>query len=188
MIAETMNNRNLDNIQIDMDVGPHETTDRNVGFLIHDAARQLRTNYDRRMRDLGLTRSQWWVLNHLYFNEGLSQTKLSEIMEIERATLGRLLDRLETKGWIERRTVPKDRRVKLVFLARAVEPLLRTMRALAADLRAEALADLTEDEQQQFISTLIKIKGNLTAMVENGDARGHHANDTGGRMKDGQNG
>ncbi len=147
-----------------------ETTDHNFGFLLNDTARQLRTNYDRRMRDLGLTRSQWWVLTHLYFNEGLSQTKLSDILEIERATLGRLLDRLEAKGWIERRTVEADRRVKLVFLAGAVDPLMQTMRSLAANLRTEALANLSEDEQERFISTLIKIKNNLSTMVENSNA------------------
>jgi DNA-binding MarR family transcriptional regulator len=176
-----MNNQKLDHLQVDLQVDPQETAERNIGFLINDTARQLRTNYDRRMRDLGLTRSQWWVLNHLYFNEGLSQTNLSDIMEIERATLGRLLDRLETKGWIERRTVPKDRRVKLVFLARAVEPLLRTMRSLAADLRAEALADLTDQEQEQFIATLIKVKGNLLAMGENGYGDGGNGNRSGTR-------
>ena len=99
-----------------------ESVDRNIGFLINDAARQMRTNYDRRMKELGLTRSQWWVLTHLFFNEGLSQTNLSEILEIERATLGRLLDRLEAKGWIERRTVAKDRRVKQVFLPEQLNP------------------------------------------------------------------
>ena len=119
------------------------------------------------MRELGLTRSQWWVLTHLYFNEGLSQTKLSDILEIERATLGRLLDRLEAKGWIERRTVEADRRVKLVFLAGAVDPLMQTMRAVAADLRTEALANLSDEEQERFIATLIRIKTNLSAMVEN---------------------
>ncbi len=183
-----MNNQTFKNLHVENQFEEHETADRNIGFLIHDAARQLRTNYDRRMRELGLTRSQWWVLNHLYFNEGLSQTNLSEILEIERATLGRLLDRLEAKGWIERRTVAKDRRVKLVFLARAVEPLLRTMRALAADLRAEALADLTDEEQERFISTLIKIKSNLTAMSENGDGRHDAVNVVSTSPKDIQDG
>ena len=176
-----MTHQKFDHLQMGLQVDSQETAERNIGFLINDTARQLRTNYDRRMRDLGLTRSQWWVLNHLYFNEGLSQTNLSGIMEIERATLGRLLDRLETKGWIERRTVPKDRRVKLVFLARAVEPLLRTMRSLAADLRAEALADLTEQEQEQFIATLIKVKGNLLAMGECGYGDGGNGNCSGTR-------
>ena len=162
----TMNKQSLRYIQLD----EQETMDRNFGFLLNDTARQLRTNYDRRMRELGLTRSQWWVLTHLYFNEGLSQTKLSDILEIERATLGRLLDRLEAKGWIERRTVETDRRVKLVYLAGAVEPLLRTMRALAANMRTEALANLSDEEQERFISTLTKIKNNLSAMAENGNS------------------
>ena len=143
-----------------------ESIESNIGFLINDAARQMRTNYDRRMKELGLTRSQWWVLTHLFFNEGLSQTSLSEVLEIERATLGRLLDRLEAKGWIERRTVPKDRRVKQVFLAQAVEPLLRTMRALASELRTQATAGLAEEEQELLIATLTKLKNNLTNMAD----------------------
>ena len=98
-----------------------ETADRNVGFLIHDAARLMRMSYDRKMRRLGLTRSQWWVMTHLYFNEGISQTELSSVLDIERATLGRLLDRLETKGWVERRPHPSDRRIKRVYLTGEVE-------------------------------------------------------------------
>ena len=163
-----MSNQNSEPQMNNFSVDQHEqeSVDRNIGFLINDAARQMRTNYDRRMRELGLTRSQWWVLTHLFFNEGLSQTNLSEILEIERATLGRLLDRLEAKGWIERRTVAKDRRIKQVFLARAVEPLLRTMRVLAAELRAQATAGLAEEEQERFIATLTKLKNNLTNMAD----------------------
>ena len=181
-----MTDQSFDHVLDDTQVDAQETADKNFGFLMNTAARQLRTNYDRRMKDIGLTRSQWWVLTHLYFNEGLSQTNLSDILEIERATLGRLLDRLEVKGWIERRTVPKDRRVKLVFLARAVEPLLRTMRSLAADLRSEALADIPDDEQDQFISTLLKIKCNLSAMADNTDSRGGQQNSK--SVKDGLDG
>ena len=74
-----------------------ENADRNIGFLMNDAARLMRTTYDRKMRRLGLTRSQWWVMTFLYFNEGISQTELSALLDIERATLGRLLDRLDAR-------------------------------------------------------------------------------------------
>ena len=43
-----------------------EDLSRNFGYLVNDVARQMRTVYDRRVRSLGLTRSQWWVLNHLF--------------------------------------------------------------------------------------------------------------------------
>ncbi|HZD25640.1 MAG TPA: MarR family transcriptional regulator [Alphaproteobacteria bacterium] len=149
-------------------VESRESAERNVGFLLNDAARLMRINYDRRMRELGLTRAQWWVLTHLYFNEGISQSELSAILEVERATLGRLLDRLEAKGWVERRPDAGDRRVKRVFLTREVGGLLVTMRALARELRAEALAGLTAAEQEAFIATLLKLKGNLLAMLDGG--------------------
>lgn len=144
-----------------------ESAERNIGYLMHDAARLMRVNYDRRMRDLGLTRSQWWVLNYVFFNEGIIQTELSAILEIERATLGRLLDRLEEKDWIERRPDPNDRRAKRVFLTRQVDDLIQTMRERAREMRAQTLSGLSADDQEWLIDTLIKIKKNLSQMVEN---------------------
>lgn len=151
-------------------IDQRETADRNVGFLINDAARLMRTNYDRRMRELGLTRSQWWVLTHLYFNEGISQTALSDVLEIERATLGRLLDRLEEKGWIERRSDRRDRRIKRVFLTGEVEMLLQTMRAVAAECRAQALAGFSREQQEWFIDMLLRVKSNLQRALDGMEA------------------
>lgn len=145
-----------------------ETTDRNVGFLINDVARLLRTNYDRSMKEMGLTRSQWWVLTHLYFQQGISQTALSSLLEIERATLGRLLDRLEDKGQVERRSDPHDRRVKRVYLSGEVEALMQDMRRKAAEIRAIALTGMSPEEQNRFIDTLIQVKANLLAISNEG--------------------
>tara|TARA_R110002167_G_scaffold166305_1_gene363357 strand:+ start:163 stop:657 length:495 start_codon:yes stop_codon:yes gene_type:complete len=155
-----------------MDTAPfdrQESADRNIGFLLHDAARLMRVNYDRGMGELGLTRSQWWVLTHLYFNEGISQTELSAILDVERATLGRLLDRLEDKGWVERRADPADRRLKRVFLTGEVEELMRTMRSLAGNLRSEALAGLSASQQEELIVSLLRIKENLSRMLDKGE-------------------
>ena len=149
-------------------IAQRESATNNIGFLLHDVARLMRTSYDRRMRELGLTRSQWWVMTHLYFHEGISQTELSSIMDIERATLGRLLDRLEAKGWVERRSHPNDRRVKRVYLTGEVEPLMQTMRSKAAEVRAEALAGVGVAEHELLITLLGKIKTNLLALTTSG--------------------
>ena len=93
-----------------------EDLDRNFGFLLHDVARLMRTLFDRRGRDLGLTRSQWWVLTMLYAKEGVTQSELADLMELEKPTLGRLLDRLEEKEWVERRADEFDRRVNRLYL------------------------------------------------------------------------
>ena len=109
-----------------------EDVARNFGFLMHDVARLMRTNYDRRVRDFGLTRSQWWVITHLYRNDGLNQSELADTLDIERASLGRLLDRLEANGWVRREPCEKDRRVKRVRLTEEVAPVMREMRSIAA--------------------------------------------------------
>jgi DNA-binding MarR family transcriptional regulator len=138
-----------------------EDLSRNFGFLLNDVARLLRTAYDRRIRKLGLTRAQWWVLTHLYRSDGVSQTELAEILEIEKPTLGRLLDRLEAKGWVRRDHDARDRRVWRVHLTSEVEPALRTMRAIAAELRRDALTGVNAAERERFVDTLLAIKENL---------------------------
>ena len=141
-----------------------EDLSRNYGFLLNDVARLLRNAYDRRVRSLGLTRSQWWVLNQLFRNPGLNQSELAEILEIERPTLGRLLDRLEAKGWVRREHDARDRRAWRVHLTEAVEPTLRTLRKVAAELMRDALAGLSAAERERFVDTLLAIKANLARM------------------------
>jgi DNA-binding MarR family transcriptional regulator len=138
-----------------------EDLSRNFGFLLNDVARLMRTAYDRRIRKLGLTRAQWWVLTHLFRGDGVSQTELAETLEIEKPTLGRLLDRLEAKGWVRREHDTGDRRVWRVHLTEEVEPALRTMRAIAAELRRDALEGISAAERERFVDTLLAIKENL---------------------------
>ena len=57
-----------------------EDLSRNFGFILHDVARLLRTTFDRRVKSLGLTRSQWWVLNHLFRNDGVTQSELADLL------------------------------------------------------------------------------------------------------------
>jgi MarR family transcriptional regulator, transcriptional regulator for hemolysin len=139
-----------------------EDLSRNFGFILHDVARLLRTTFDRRVRELGLTRSQWWVLNHLFRNNGVTQSELAEILEVEKPTLGRLLDRLEQKGWVRREADASDRRVKRVFLTKEVEPAIKAMRAAAAEMRRDAVAGLSAEQQERFVDSLLTIKANLS--------------------------
>lgn len=138
-----------------------EDLSRNFGFLLNDVARLMRTEYDRRVREHGLTRSQWWVLTHLFRFDGVSQTELAELLEVEKPTLGRLIDRLESKGWVRREHDARDRRVWRVYLSADAEPAMRQMREIAAGLRGDALAGLSAAEREAFVDTLIKVKANL---------------------------
>ena len=140
-----------------------ENLERNFGFILHDVARLLRTTYDRRVRELGLTRSQWWVLTHLFRKDGITQSELAEILELEKPSLGRLLDRLEAKGWVRRQVDVKDRRAKRVFLTRAAEIPMGIMREIAAGVREDALSGLSTADRDRFVDVLLAIKSNLMA-------------------------
>ena len=98
---------------------------RNLEFLISDVARLMTREYDRKVRDLNLTRSQWWVLVFLIRYDGHNQTELADVLDIGKVALGGLLDRLEAKGWVERRPDATDRRAKRVYLTEQVKPLIR---------------------------------------------------------------
>ena len=139
-----------------------ENLERNFGFLLHDVSRLMRTVFDRRGRGLGLTRSQWWVLTMLYAKEGVTQSELADFMDLEKPTLGRLLDRMQEKHWIERRPDSLDRRVNRLYLTEKVQELMRALRKTAADVRKDALGDLSQVDRENFIDTLIKIKNNLS--------------------------
>jgi DNA-binding MarR family transcriptional regulator len=157
-----------------------EDLSRNFGFILHDVSRLLRTTFDRRVKALGFTRSQWWVLTHLFRNDGVTQSELAEVLEIEKPTLGRLLDRLESKGWVRREADAADRRVKRLFLTEEVEPAIKAMRAAAAEMRRDALAGLSPEEQERFVDTLLAVKTNLTsydsAAARNGNGGSRTAN------------
>jgi DNA-binding MarR family transcriptional regulator len=147
-----------------------EDLSRNFGFILNDVARLMRTVFDRRVKRLGFTRSQWWVLNHLFRNDGATQSELADILEVKKATLGRLLDRMEQKGWIRREGDAGDRRAKRVFLTEEVDPAIKTMRAAAAEVRRDALAGLAAAQQEQFVDALLAIKANLLRL--DGEANG----------------
>lgn len=148
-----------------------EDLSRNFGYILHDVARLLRMTFDRRVKGMGLTRSQWWVLLHVFRNDGVTQSELADILEIEKATLGRLIDRLELNGWLRRESDPNDRRAKRIHLTEAVEPAMKKMRAAAGELRRDALAGLSVADQEQFVDTLLAVKNNLMKS-DNGSANG----------------
>lgn len=150
-----------------------EDLSRNFGFILNDVARLMRTTFDRRVKALGFTRSQWWVLNHLFRQNGVTQSELAVILEVEKATLGRMLDRLEAKRLIRRESDAADRRVRRVYLTDEVEPTIKAMRAAAADMRRDALAGISAEDRDRFVDTLIAIKTNLARVDASAAANGN---------------
>src|SRR5690349_7808664 len=89
-----------------------------IGFLIHDVSRMRRSAFDQRIKPLGITRSQWWVLSGVsrHGREGITQTELAAVLDLGKVALGGLIDRLEENGFVVRSSDPQDRRVNKVLL------------------------------------------------------------------------
>src|ERR1700751_3594660 len=115
---------------------------REFAFTINDVARMLRTYADYRGAKLGVTRAQWAVLVRLDRFEGLKQSELAEMLDLQPITLTRLLDRLSEHRLIERRDDPNDRRANRLFLTPSARPLLEQLGELGEDLMATVLTGI----------------------------------------------
>ena len=146
--------------------------ERYIGYLVTDVARLMRTVFDRRVRRLGLTRAQWLVLTRLHRRPGLNQSELADHLEIEKASAGRLIDRLELKGWIERRPDPHDRRVNRVHLTPKAERVHAAIWPVATTTVDDALGDLSAAERRVFADLLSRVKWKLQALAEHEPASG----------------
>jgi DNA-binding MarR family transcriptional regulator len=125
----------------------------------------MRATFDRRVRRIGLTRAQWQVLGLLYRRPGVSQSELAELLEVERATAGRMIDRLERKGWLTRRADPADRRINRLYLTAEAEGVQAEMGLIATAMLDDAMALLTEEEREALADMMERMKRQLQSMA-----------------------
>jgi MarR family transcriptional regulator for hemolysin len=133
--------------------------------MLNDVARLLRTYADYKAAQFGITRAQWAVLVRLDRSEGLKQSELAEMLDLQPITLTRLLDKLSDSGLIERRADPTDRRAKRLFLTAAARPLLERLGILAEEMMAATLADVEHKDIEQMVGQLAGVKDNLRRLI-----------------------
>jgi MarR family transcriptional regulator for hemolysin len=149
---------------------------REIAFTIMDVARMLKTYADQRARQFGISRAQWAVLVRIERAEGLKQTELAEILDLQPISLSRLLDRLADNGLIERRPDPHDRRANRLYLAPAARPLIAELARLGAEMMETVLEGLDERAQARLLRDLVGIKNNLRTAINRGDPQRQAAN------------
>lgn len=142
---------------------------RYLAFLIVDAARLQRTVFDRRVRKLGFTRTQWLVLRRVEEQPGVSQSELAEMLEVEKATAGRLIDKLQEFGWLERRPDDHDRRVNRIYLTELGRKIHSRIGPIAEAMVEEELSGLTKKEREQLTDLLLNVKQRLQEMATEND-------------------
>ena len=129
---------------------------------LYDVARLMRTRFDRWARTYGMTRAQGVILARLARQPGMTQNEMAGLCEVEPITVGRLVDRLEARGLLERRLDPSDRRIRRLHLLPAAEPILKEIQRYKEELFREVTADLDEQTVEIVTDALLKMKTRLT--------------------------
>jgi len=139
-----------------------ESFDRDLLIVLHDVARALRTRFDQKARaSHAMTRAQWIILSRLERQPGMSQNELATICEVEPITVARLVDRLELRGLVERRSDPSDRRIRRLHLLPAAKPILETITQAREAMSERIIAGLDEKTRETLIDALLVIKENI---------------------------
>lgn len=151
--------------------------EHSLGFLVSDIARLLREHFNSTSQALGLTLAQTRVLARLSTNEGLNQSELAALLEVQPITLLRQIDHLEAMELVERRAHPTDRRIFQLFLTRKAQPLLNRMVKLGESMQENWLDGISTEERDQLNRLLDRIRANLRESTERPvSARGGAAN------------
>ncbi|HXL98823.1 MAG TPA: MarR family transcriptional regulator [Rhizomicrobium sp.] len=131
-------------------------------IVLNDVARLMKTRFDQRARAFGMTRAQWIILARLNRQPGLSQNEMAAICEVEPITVGRMIDRLEARGLVERRADPADRRIRRLHLLPAAKPILEEIWSYKDALHGEIVDGLSEETRKLVVDSLLHIKNNLS--------------------------
>ena len=143
-----------------MSVAP-PTLERSLGFLFADISRLARTEFDRRVRDLGLTRAQWLFLYYLARQPGCTQSDLAELLQMEKITVSRQASRLEKAGWIQRCDNVEDARAYRLKLKPRAERVIVQLEVRADRLRNDYRNGIPRPRRTSLLADLTHIKANL---------------------------
>jgi MarR family transcriptional regulator, transcriptional regulator for hemolysin len=133
-----------------------------LGFLVHDVARALRKRFEERARAVGVSSAHWRLLVRVVKEEGTTQARLAELLEIEPISVSRLLDRMEESGWIERRQHANDRRVRTIYPTVKALEAYGTVKSVAGEVYEEALKGVSGGDRATLIRALDAITINLS--------------------------
>ena len=132
--------------------------EKSIGFLLAKAYQRACALFKEEFDNYDLTPQQIGLLAFLWIEDGLSQTELSARSQIDRTTMGGIIDRLEKEGLVERRNHPEDRRAYQVFLTTRGGAMEDELSTVADRVLMKVTSPLTEQEHEILVRLLTKIR------------------------------
>ena len=131
---------------------------QSIGFLLAKAYQRACAFYKGTFGNYGLTPQQFGLLRFLWEEDGLTQVELSNRSQIDRTTIGGLIDRLEQSGLLKRLPHPEDRRAYRIYLTAAGKAMEAELAPLAEELHRAILEPLSQDEVDSLTAILRKLR------------------------------
>ncbi|SFH82765.1 MarR family winged helix-turn-helix transcriptional regulator [Albimonas pacifica] len=143
---------------------------RSLGFLLQDVARLMRVSFGQAVNDAGLelTTGEARALVHAVAAAGARQTEIAERMGVEPMTLCGYVDRLESRGLVERQPHPADKRAKKIVPTETAGEAIDTIMPLTRKVIADAMEGLPDSDIQAFRRVLQHMHDHLADGRRNG--------------------
>lgn len=135
-----------------------EVVSKNIGFLLAKAYQRACALYKEKFGNYGLTPQQFGLLRFLWEEDGITQVELSNRSQIDRTTIGGLIDKLEQLALVKRMPHPDDRRAYRISLTETGKSLEKELAPLADELQATILSPLSAEEVESLVTILQKIR------------------------------
>ena len=132
--------------------------EKSIGFLLAKAYQRACAVFKEEFGEEALTPQQFGLLAFLWQKDGLSQTELSEKSQIDRTTMGGLIDRLEKEGLVKRLPHPEDRRAYCICLTEKGKSLEKRLSPIAERVIEKFTAKLTPVEHETLKQILEKLR------------------------------
>ena len=127
------------------------------GYLFRRMQQIAVAQFMEECRPFDLTPVQYAALVAIRTHPGIDATRLSAVIAFDRSTLGNVIERLESKAWVERKPSRDDKRVKLLYLTKAGEALLRTIMPSVDRAQARMLQPLKAADRKTLMALLTQL-------------------------------
>jgi DNA-binding MarR family transcriptional regulator len=104
-----------------------------------------------------LTPVQYAALVAIRTHPGIDATRLSAVIAFDRSTLGNVIERLQSKAWVERKPSRDDKRIKLLSLTKAGEALLRNIMPSVDRAQARMLQPLKPADRRTLLALMTQL-------------------------------
>lgn len=116
---------------------------------------------NRELKPLGINSNQSTLLVKIWRNPGMNQNQLTELLNIEKTSLSKLLKTLDRKNLVYKELNPDDNRYYQIYLSKEGEELLMKCRAILSRIWDQFLEGVSEEEKELMLKITEKIYSNM---------------------------